>query len=95
MIDAKVMLLTALALVVPGAVAFLLARRHGLAVLWATLIAGALLGIAGWIWTRAPAMGDDAIDRSITIYFVLLPGFVSLVLGAAAGALAGKERDAD
>lgn len=95
MIGADVMILTLAALVVPAAVAFWLARRHGLGVLWATLIAGALLGIAGWIWTRAPALGDDAIDRSITIYFILLPGFVSLVLGAAAGALAGRDRDAD
>lgn len=95
MVDSDLLILSLVALILPGVITFFLAHRYGLAVLWAALIAGAILGIVGWIWTRTPVLGDDAISRSITIYFIMLPGFVSLVLGAAAGALAGKGRHAD
>lgn len=78
------------AFLLPGALAFWAGRRHGINVLWAAMIAGAVIGIAGWIVTRQPLYGDAAISRSIAIYFALLPGFVGLVLGAAMGALAGR-----
>ena len=81
------------AFLLPGALAFWLGRRHGIGVLWAALIVGAIIGIAGWIVTRQPLYGEAAISRSITIYFAILPGFVGLVLGAAMGALAAPRPD--
>ncbi|MDO5630335.1 MAG: hypothetical protein Q4G22_00700 [Paracoccus sp. (in: a-proteobacteria)] len=84
--------LATVSLIVPGLVAWLAARRMGLGILWAALIAGAILGLAGWFITREPLLGDAEIRRSVAIYFVLLPGFVGMVLGAGAGAVADKFR---
>ena len=78
------------AFVLPGALAFWLGRRNGIGVLWAAMIVGAIVCVAGWIVTREPLRGDAAIARSVAIYFALLPGFVGLVLGAATGALSGR-----
>ena len=83
-------LLATAAFLLPTAVAFAAGRRFGIQILWAALIAGALLGIFGWIVTRDPLFGEAAMRRSITIYFVLLPGFVGLVLGAIGGAMNGR-----
>ncbi|MDO5647883.1 hypothetical protein [Paracoccus sp. (in: a-proteobacteria)] len=80
------------AFLVPGAVAYVAARRFGLMILWAALIAGGLLGVVGWIITREPLYGADALQRSIRIYFMLLPGFVGVVLGAVWGALSWRAR---
>ncbi|MDO5706323.1 MAG: hypothetical protein Q4G49_14830 [Paracoccus sp. (in: a-proteobacteria)] len=80
------------AMILPGLIAWFAARRMGLGILWAALIAGVILGIAGWFITREPLFGDAEIRRSITIYFVLLPGFVGMVLGAGVGAVADKFR---
>lgn len=78
------------AFLLPGALAFWAGRRNGIGILWAAMIAIAVICIAGWIVTRQPLYGEAAVSRSIAIYFALLPGFVGLVLGAAMGALAGR-----
>lgn len=74
-----------IALAVPGTLTFLAARKWGLVVVWGVLVAGAVVGIWGWLQTREPAMGDDFAPRHILIFFILLPGYVSMVTGAAAG----------
>lgn len=90
MIGPLTLLMTMAAMFLPGLLAFWLAARRGIAVLWAALIAGAMLGIFGWIVTREPLFGEAAFQRHVTIYFILLPAFVSLTLGAAIGALWGR-----
>ena len=86
----NLVLLAMAAMILPGALAWLAARRMGINILWAALIAGAIIGIVGWFLTREPLFGEAALRRSITIYFVLLPGFVGMVLGAAAGAISDR-----
>lgn len=89
------MALALAAFLIPGALAWWLARRNGIGVLWAALIVGAVICIVGWIVTRQPLYGDAAIARSIAIYFAVLPGFVGLVLGAALGFLSGHRPGSD
>lgn len=74
------------AFTVPGLLAWFLARRHGLGVFWASLIAGALVMIYGWINARPDIAPELAGQKTLLIYFILLPGFMSLVLGAIVGA---------
>ncbi|MFV0293412.1 MAG: hypothetical protein ACK5II_09460 [Paracoccus sp. (in: a-proteobacteria)] len=81
------------AFVLPGLVAWLLGRRYGLGVVWAALIAGAVVGIYGWINTRTPLPQDAAREQAVLIFFMLLPGFVSLVLGGLIGAWQHLVRD--
>ncbi|MDO5658592.1 MAG: hypothetical protein Q4G36_09760 [Paracoccus sp. (in: a-proteobacteria)] len=89
---AQLVLLAMASLVLPGLLAFFAAKRLGLQIVWAALILGAGLGIYGWIETREPLFGAAAMRRSVSIYFVLLPGFVGITLGAAIGALVGRFR---
>ena len=77
---------TTAAFILPGILAWYLGRRHGLGVLWASLIVGALVMIYGWITARPDIAPEIAGQHTITIYFVLLPAFMSLVLGAILGA---------
>ncbi len=77
---------TVAAFTLPGLVAWALARRHGLGVFWASLIAGAVVMVYGWLVSRPDIAADAAGQRVLLIYFVLLPGFMSLVLGAIVGA---------
>lgn len=96
MIDPALLIAYALAaFVLSGALTWWLGRRYGIGVLWGTLIVGAIIGIVGWVLTRQPLYGEAAIGRSISIYFILLPGFVGLVLGAAIGVLAAPRPDSD
>ena len=74
------------AFTLPGLAAWLLARRHGLGVFWASLIVGALVMIYGWVTARPDIAPETAGQHTLTIYFVLLPAFMSLVLGAILGA---------
>lgn len=74
------------AFILPGLLAWFLARRHGLAVFWASLIAGALVMIYGWITARPDIAPELAGRHTLTIYFILLPAFMSMVLGAIVGA---------
>ena len=74
------------AFILPGIVAWYLGRRHGLGVFWASLIVGALVMIYGWITARPDITPEMAGRHTLTIYFVLLPAFMSLVLGAILGA---------
>ncbi|MFI0395482.1 hypothetical protein [Paracoccus jiaweipingae] len=85
---------SAIALSLPGILGFFAARKWGVAVVWWLLIAGAVLGVWGWLNTREPALGDDFAPRHILIFFVLLPGYVSVVGGAAAGVMAHLARRA-
>ena len=96
MTDPTQLVLLALgARVVPGLLAFFSARHFGLQIVWAALILGAVMGVYGWVETREPLFGEAAMRRSVSIYFVLLPGFVGIVLGAAIGALVGRFRSED
>lgn len=75
------------ALALAGVLGWLAARRGGIRVLWVVLALGAVIAVAGWLVTRQPLVGDAAIRRQIVIYFMMLPGFVGLVIGAAIGTL--------
>ena len=75
----------ALAGTLPGLLAWLAARRFGLAGLMGALAACGLLAIVGWNLTRDVLTGDDQLRRSSIIFFVVVPGIVSVVLGAIAG----------
>ena len=54
--------------------------------IWASLIVGALVMIYGWVTARPDIAPETAGQHTLTIYFVLLPAFMSLVLGAILGA---------
>ncbi len=74
------------AFLVPGLLAWFLARRRGLGVFWVSLVIGALVMLYGWI-TANPNIAPEAAGRhALTIYFILLPSFMSLVLGSIVGA---------
>jgi|GEM_PF-5547541 len=75
----------ALAVTLPGMLAWLGARRFGLAGLMAVLGLCAVLAIIGWNLTRDVLTGDDQLRRAGIIFFVVVPGMVSVVLGAIAG----------
>ncbi|SFA55916.1 hypothetical protein SAMN04487972_11456 [Paracoccus halophilus] len=77
---------TLAAFTLPGIAAWYLARRHGLAVFWASLIAGALIMLYGWFTARPTLAPDVASRHTLVIYFVLLPAFMSMVFGAIVGA---------
>lgn len=74
------------AFTLPGLAAWLLARRHGLGVFWVSLIMGALVMLYGWFTARPALAPEVAGQHTLVIYFLLLPGFMSLVLGAILGA---------
>lgn len=75
----------ALAVTLPGMLAWLGARRFGLSGLMAVLGLVALMAIVGWNLTRDVLTGDDQLRRAAIIFFVVVPGLVSVVLGAIAG----------
>lgn len=77
---------TLAAFTLPGIAAWYLGRRYGLGVFWASLIVGALVMIYGWVTARPDIAPETAGQHTLTIYFVLLPAFMSLVLGAILGA---------
>ena len=77
---------TLAAFTLPGIAAWYLGRRHGLGVFWASLVVGALVMVYGWITARPGIAPELASRYTLTIYFVLLPAFMSLVLGAILGA---------
>lgn len=82
----NLILLSLAAFTLPGIAAWFLGRRHGLGVFWASLIVGALVMVYGWITARPGIAAETAGRYTLTIYFVLLPAFMSLVLGAIVGA---------
>ncbi|MBV0890691.1 hypothetical protein KTN05_02350 [Paracoccus sp. Z118] len=75
----------ALAVTLPGLLAWLAARRFGLSGLMGVLVICAVAAVAGWSLTRDVLTGDPHLRRSGMIFFVIVPGLVSLVLGAVAG----------
>ena len=75
----------ALAGTLPGLLAWLAARRFGLSGLMGALAACGLLAIVGWNLTQDVLTGDDQLRRAGIIFFVVVPGIVSLILGAIAG----------
>ncbi|WP_374637407.1 hypothetical protein [Paracoccus sp. (in: a-proteobacteria)] len=82
----NLILLSLAAFTLPGIVAWYIGRRHGLGVFWASLVVGALVMVYGWITARPDIPPELASRYTLTIYFVLLPTFMSLVLGAILGA---------
>ncbi|HRM73524.1 MAG TPA: hypothetical protein PLI13_02270 [Paracoccus sp. (in: a-proteobacteria)] len=82
----NLILLSLAAFTLPGIVAWYIGRRHGLRVFWASLVVGALVMVYGWITARPGIAPELASRYTLTIYFVLLPAFMSLVLGAILGA---------
>jgi hypothetical protein len=82
----------ALAGTVPGFLAWLLARRYGLRGLLGALALCAVLGIVGWNLTRE-VLAEAAMTRQAgAIFYVVVPGVVSLILGAVAGFWAALDR---
>ena len=75
----------ALAGTLPGLLAWLAARRFGLAGLMGALALCAMLAIVGWNLTLDVLTGDDQLRRAGVIFFIVVPGVVSLILGAIAG----------
>lgn len=75
----------ALAGTLPGLLAWLAARRFGLAGLLGALALCAVLAVVGWNLTLDVLTGDDQLRRAGVIFFVVVPGVVSLILGAIAG----------
>lgn len=75
----------ALAGTLPGLLAWLAARRFGLAGLMGALAVCGMLAILGWNLTRDVLTGDDQLRRAGIIFFIAVPGVVSLILGAIAG----------
>ncbi|MBB1490490.1 hypothetical protein H5395_02840 [Paracoccus sp. MC1854] len=75
----------ALAVTLPGVLAWLAGRRFGLAGLLAVMILIGVIAVIGWNLTRDVLTGDDQLRRSSIIFFVVVPGIVSVVLGAIAG----------
>ncbi|MFC0340476.1 hypothetical protein [Paracoccus niistensis] len=75
----------ALAGTLPGLLAWLAARRFGLVGLMGALASCGLLAIVGWNLTRDVLTGDDQLRRAGIIFFIVVPGVVSLILGAIAG----------
>ena len=78
-------LAAALAVTLPGLLAWLGARRFGLSGLMAGLGLCAVLAVVGWNLSQEVLTGDDQLRRSTIIFFVVVPGIVSVVLGAIAG----------
>ncbi len=74
------------AFTLPGLMGWVLARRRGLQVFWGSLIFGALVMLYGWVTARPTLSPEVAGMHTIVIYFLLLPAFMSLVLGAILGA---------
>ncbi|MFO1139899.1 MAG: hypothetical protein U1E41_12585 [Paracoccus sp. (in: a-proteobacteria)] len=82
----NLILMSLVAFTVPGILAWRLARREGLRVVWLSLIVGALVMLYGW-WTANPNIAPVTAGRhTLVIYFLLLPSFLSMVLGAVLGA---------
>ena len=82
----NLILMSLVAFTVPGILAWRLARRAGLRVVWLSLIVGALVMLYGWVTARPTLTPEVAGMHTIVIYFLLLPAFMSLVLGAILGA---------
>lgn len=78
-------LIAALAATLPGLAAWLAGRRFGLSGLLAALAVVAVIAVSGWIVTREVLTGDLQIRRAGMIFFVIVPGLVSLILGAVFG----------
>ena len=85
----------ALAGTLPGLLAWLAARRFGLAGLMGALALCAVLAIVGWNLTLDVLTGEDQLRRSGVIFFVVVPGVVSLILGAIAGFWEAHRRRVD
>ena len=85
----------ALAGTLPGLLAWLAARRFGLAGLLGALALCAVLAIVGWNLTLDVLTGEDQLRRSGVIFFVVVPGVVSLILGAIAGFWEAHRRRVD
>ena len=85
----------ALAGTLPGLLAWLAARRFGLAGLLGALALCAVLAIVGWNLTLDVLTGEDQLRRSGVIFFVVVPGVVSLILGAIAGFWTAHRRRID
>lgn len=82
----NLMLWSLVAFTLPGMLTWFLARRQGLGVFWASLVAGALVMFYGWLTARPDIAPEIAGRHTLAIYFLLLPGFMSMVLGAILGA---------
>ncbi|MFV0410000.1 MAG: hypothetical protein ACK5LJ_10000 [Paracoccus sp. (in: a-proteobacteria)] len=77
---------TLAAFLLPGLTGWFAGRRFGIRALWTVLAAGAVLAIWGWLNTRTPLAHDAARDQAVLIFFILLPGVVSLITGTLIGA---------
>ena len=88
-------LAAAFAVTFPGLLAWLAARRWGLAGIIAALAVCAVAALIGRNVTADVLTGDDQLRRAGWIYFVILPGVVSLVLGAVAGFWTAHRRRLD
>lgn len=75
----------ALAGTVPGLLAWLAARRWGLAGLLGALAICAVVALIGWNLTREVPPAETQIAQANLIFLVIVPGLVSLILGAVAG----------
>ena len=75
----------ALAVTLPGLLAWLGGRRYGLAGLMTVLAICAVTAVVGWNLTRDVLTGDEQLRRSGMIFFVIVPMLVSAVLGSVAG----------
>lgn len=84
----------ALAAVVPGLIAWGLARRYGLAGVLGALAVCALIALIGWPLTREVRTGDAMHAQAMLIFWVVVPGLVSLVLGAVLGFWVALQRRA-
>ena len=75
----------ALAGTVPALLAWLAARRWGLAGLLGALAVCAVIALIGWNLTREVPPAAAQIAQANMIFLVIVPGLVSLILGAVAG----------
>ncbi len=78
-------LFAAFAATLPGLAAWLAGRRYGLAGLLGALALVAIIAVPSWIITREVLTGDSQVRRAGMIFFVIVPGIVSLILGAVFG----------
>lgn len=75
----------ALAGTLPGLIAWLAARRWGLSGLLGALAVCAVIAFVGWNLTRQHPAADAQIRQANLIFLVIVPGLVSLILGAVFG----------
>lgn len=75
----------ALAAILPGLLAWLGTRRWGLIGLLGTLGLCAVVAVVGWILTQDVRVGDAQLLQAAIIFFIFVPGIVSLILGSVFG----------